>query len=75
MANIFTRLAVFEPKGSSDTFNSLKNVSVYVKRGHLIIIHFSASGTKVSNPKRKRFFLTVLTLVFSHIYFSFSSKF
>ena len=37
-ADIFTRLSVFDsPKGSSNTFKTHKNISLYFKRRYLII--------------------------------------
>ena len=40
-ADIFTRLSVFDsPKGSSNTFKTRKNISLYFKRRHLIIYNY-----------------------------------
>ena len=40
-ADIFTRLSVFDsPKGSSNTFKTQKNVSLYFKRRYLIIYNY-----------------------------------
>ena len=37
-ADIFTRLSVFDsPKGSSNTFKTHKNISLYFKRRYLLI--------------------------------------
>ena len=41
-ADIFTRLSVFDsPKGSSNTFKTHKNISLYFKRRHLTIYKYS----------------------------------
>ena len=41
-ADIFTRLSVFDsPKGSSNTFKTHKNISLYFKRRHLIIYNYA----------------------------------
>ena len=43
-ADIFTRLPVFDsPKGSSDTFKTRQNISLYFKRRYLIIYNSSIS--------------------------------
>ena len=43
-ADIFTRLSVFDsPKGSSNTFKTHKNVSLYFKRRYLIIYNYLTS--------------------------------
>ena len=40
-ADIFTRLSVFDsPKGSSNTFKTHKNISLYFKRRYLIIYNY-----------------------------------
>ena len=40
-ADIFTRLSVFDsPKGSSNTFKTHKNISLYFKRRYLIIYKY-----------------------------------
>ena len=40
-ADIFTRLSVFDsPEGSSDTFKTHKNISLYFKRRYLIIYNY-----------------------------------
>ena len=40
-ADIFTHLSVFDsPKGSSNTFKTHKNISLYFKRRHLIIYKY-----------------------------------
>ena len=55
LADIFTRLSVFDsPKGSSNTFKTRKNISLYFKRRHLIIYN---SSTKI---------LAVLSVCFVH---------
>ena len=42
-ADIFTRLSVFDsPKGSSNTFKTHKNISLYFKRRYLIIYNYFA---------------------------------
>ena len=39
--DIFTHLSVFDsPEGSSDTFKTPKNMSLYFKRRHLIIYKY-----------------------------------
>ena len=46
-ADIFTRLSVFDsPKGSSNTFKTHKNISLYFKRRYLIIYNYSNEGCK-----------------------------
>ena len=41
-ADIVTRLSVFDsPKGSSNTFKTHKNISLYFKRRYLIIYKYS----------------------------------
>ena len=41
LADIFTRLSVFDsPKGSSNTFKTHKNISLYFKRRYLIIYNY-----------------------------------
>ena len=41
LADIFTRLSVFDsPKGSSNIFNTHKNISLYFQRRHLIIYNY-----------------------------------
>ena len=41
-ADIFTRLSVFDsPKGSSNTFKTRQNISLYFKRRYLIIYNSS----------------------------------
>ena len=59
-ADIFTRLSVFDsPKGSSNTFKTHKNISLYFKRRYLIIYKYTLSGipklivddTKIIEPK------------------------
>ena len=51
LTDIFTRLSVFDsPKGSSNTFKTRKNISLYFKRRHLIIYkyqHEESSGGKL----------------------------
>ena len=43
-ADIFTRLSVFDsPKGSSYTFKTHKNISLYFKRRYLIISNYLKS--------------------------------
>ena len=44
-ADIFTRLSVFDsPKGSSITFKTHKNISLYFKRRYLIIYKYLGGG-------------------------------
>ena len=44
--HIFTGLSVFDsPKGSSNTFKTHKNISLYFKRRYLIIYNYSDSET------------------------------
>ena len=46
-ADIFTRLSVFDsPKGSSNTFKTHKNISLYFKRRYLIIYKYSGMKLK-----------------------------
>ena len=47
-ADIFTRLSVFDsPKGSSNTFKTRKNISLYFKRRHLIIYIYINIASRV----------------------------
>ena len=40
-ADIFTRLSVFDsPEGSSNTFKTHKNISLYFKRRYIIIYNY-----------------------------------
>ena len=50
LADIFIRLSVFDsPKGSSDTFKTRENISLYFQRRHLIIIYKYGSPCPVLN--------------------------
>ena len=47
-ADIFTRLPVFDsPKGSSDTFKTHKNISLYFKRRYLIIYNYRVPSVEM----------------------------
>ena len=46
-ADIFTRLSVSDsPKGSSNTFKTHKNISLYFKRRYLVIYKYSKKSVK-----------------------------
>ena len=47
-ADIFSRLSVFDsPKGSSNTFKTHKNISLYFKRRYLIIIYYQVPSFEI----------------------------
>ena len=51
-ADIFTHLSVSElPEGSSNTFKTRKNVSLYFKRRHLIIDQYYIENKRFWNWK------------------------
>ena len=51
-ADIFTRLSVFDsPKGSSNTFKTHKNISLYFKRRHLIIYKYLSKLFSMFKPE------------------------
>ena len=51
-ADIFTRLSVFDtPEGSSNTFKTHKNISLYFKRRYLIIYNYRYLSA--SDPTKK----------------------
>ena len=51
--DIFTRLSVFDsPKGSSNTFKTHKNISLYFKRRHLIIYNYEVNNKCEDNEKK-----------------------
>ena len=48
-ADIFNHFSVFDsPKGSSDTFKTHKNISLYFKRRYLIIYNYFNSKAKTA---------------------------
>ena len=53
-ADIFTRLSVFDsPKGSSNTFKALKNISRYFKTRHLIIYNYCLLSVSAPAIRKK----------------------
>ena len=61
-ADIFTRLSVFDsPKGSSNTFKTHKNISLYFKRRYLIIYNYqdilSYTSSKVDYSVRENIYM------------------
>ena len=58
-ADIFTRLSVFDsPKGSSNTFKTQKNISLYFKRRYLIIYNYDIGYESKTNDIEVKLKLT-----------------
>ena len=63
-ADIFTRLSVFDsPKGSSNTFKTHKNISLYFKRRYLIIYNTLSKLVTIHSENKNKEVLLSLAVV------------
>ena len=70
-ADIFTRLSVFDsPKGSSNTFKTHKNISLYFKRRYLIIYNYYSNYTWLKIGEK----ITVIDEKIFRVYEAFDHK-